>query len=93
MAYLSYKDVLPVYYDSNLSYRSLSDPEAVEMLNIIRDTRCFETSLLYGWTTEFYLDLQDVFIGGTSSINASPVIATHRGKIVKTINNYLSTLS
>lgn len=93
MAYLSYKEVLPVYYDSNLSYKSLSDPEAIEMLNIIRDTRCFDISLLYGWTTDFYLEMQAVFIGETTSINASPVIATHRGKIVKTINNYLSTLS
>lgn len=90
MAYLSYKDVLPVYYDSSLSYKSLNDSESIEMLNIIRDSRVFETSLLFGWTVDYYLDIRNVFIGKTSAMETSGIIASHRSSIKKAIDGYFA---
>lgn len=92
MAYLSYKELLPVYYDQNLSLRAMTNPESKEMLDIIRDTRCFETSLLYGWTTDFYLEVQNVFTGYTPNTSVSSTISKYRSIIVQNINDYLSGL-
>ncbi len=73
MSYISYKDILPVYYDQTLSNKNLKSPDAVEMLNIIRDSRVFEISLLYGWSNKLYeeirnkLDVGDGWVSSTLS--------------------------
>ena len=92
MAYKSYKDLLPVYYDQNLSLRAMANPESKEMLDIIRDTRCFETSLIYGWTTDFYYDVKNVFAGSTASTSIASTISKYRPIIIQSINDYLSGL-
>lgn len=92
MAYLSYKDLLPVYYDSSLSYKSLGTPDSVEMLNIIRDTRCFETGLLYGWTTDFYVDVRYIFVGLTPGTSASTAIGSYREPIIQELNDFITKL-
>lgn len=92
LAYKSYKDILPVYYEKNLAYKAIGTPEGFEMLNIIRDSRCFETSLLFGWTTDFYAELTDVFSGYTPYTSASNAIGSYRSKIIATINDYISSL-
>lgn len=92
MAYMSYKELLPVYYNSNLAYKALGTPEALEMLNIIRDTRCFETGLLYGWTTDFYTEVRDVFIGATATTSPSGAITRYRRAIMQTLSDYISNL-
>ncbi len=92
MAYLSYKELLPVYYDSNLSLKAAQDMESSEILDIIRDTRCFETSLVYGWTTDFRDDVATVFCGMGAGTSASTAIATHEKKIVASIDSYIATL-
>lgn len=97
MAYMSYKNILPVYYERNLSLKALNDPESVEMLDIIRDTRCFETGLLYGWITSsekngFYDDIKDIVMDAIPRTNIASAIATHRSAIVARINNYLSVI-
>ena len=79
-------------YNNSLCYKALGNAEAVEMLDIIRDTRCFETGLLYGWTTDFYADLVSVFVGETSSINVQSVIDEHRGATVANIESYIAGL-
>lgn len=92
MAYLSYKDLLPVYYNSNLAYKAIGTEEGFEMLNIIRDTRCFETGLLYGWTSDFYTEVRDVFIGFTATTSPSSAISKYRGPIMQTLSDYISKL-
>ena len=92
MAYLSYKDLLPVYYNSNLAYKALGTPEATAMLNIIRDTRCFETSLLYGWTTDFYTEVRSVFMGAAATTSPSGAIGTYRTTILQNISDFIAEL-
>ena len=62
------------------------------MLNIIRDTRCFETGLLYGWTSDFYTEVRDVFIGVTATTSPSSAISKYRGPIMQTLSDYISEL-
>ncbi len=91
MAYLSYKEVLPVYYESNLSYKALQDMDSIDMLNIIRDSRCFEVSLLYGWTTDFYSNISSVFCG-LEGKGASSVIASSQTTVKANIKNFTQSL-
>ena len=93
MAYLSYKDLLPVYYVSNLSLKAIGTPEGTRMLDIIRDTRCFETSLFYGWTSDFYLELRDVMTGFSATTTATNAIRTYQDSIVAKLNEYIAGLT
>lgn len=92
MAYLSYKELLPVYYTSSLSYKAIGTPEGAKMLDIIRDTRCFETSLIYGWTEDYYLELRDVMTGFSVATTATSTIRKYRDAIITTLNDYVATL-
>ena len=92
MAYMSYKDVLPVYYVNNLSLKAVKDAESSKMMDVIRDTRCFETSLLYGWTTDFYLAVRDVLAGYVANTSATSAIRQYKEAIVASLNEYAATL-
>lgn len=93
MSYLSYKELLPVYYTSNLALKALGTPEAVEMLDTIRDTRCFDTSLLYGWTSDFYNEVRTVFMGAAATTSPANAIGTYRSTILQTISDFISDLT
>ena len=92
MAYLSYKDLLPVYYVNSLSYKSFGTPEAKKMLDIIRDSRCFETSLLYGWTTDYYIEIRGIMTGFRATTSPTNAIRQYKDAIVTTLNDYIATL-
>lgn len=54
LSYLSYRDVLPVYYDDYVSFRNVSDPDSLDMLdNYIMPGRRLEIGVAYGWTATF----------------------------------------
>ncbi len=93
MAYLSYKDIMPVYYERALSLRALRDPDSQEMLNIIRDTRVTEVSLVYGWTKDFEQDLKYVFCAKVQGTGVASLIAKHRTSINKQINSYVESFT
>lgn len=92
MAYLSYKELLPVYYTSSLSYKQLGTPDAVKMLDIIRDTRCYEVSLLYGWTTDYYTEVRGILTGLSASTSATSVIRGYKDAIVTKLNDFVAEL-
>ena len=92
MAYLSYKELLPVYYTSNLAYKAVGTPEGSKMLDLIRDTRCFETSLFYGWTNDFYLELRDVMTGFSATMTATNAIRKYSDAINTALNDYIATI-
>lgn len=92
MAYLSYKKLLPVYYTSNLSYKAIGTQEGSKMLDLIRDTRCFETSLFYGWTNDFYLELRDVMTGFSATMTATNAIRKYSDAINTALNDYIASI-
>ncbi len=57
LAYLSYENVLPIYYDYRLSAKQLRSDDSVEMLDIIRSTMNFDTGFPFGWTFDLYTTL------------------------------------
>ena len=48
MSYLSYKDILPVYYDVVLNVKMVRDEESVEMLKILFDSKVFDPAYVMG---------------------------------------------
>ena len=48
MSYLTYKDVMPYFYNSHLSQKMLRNEESVQMLDIIRQTRYNDVGVPFG---------------------------------------------
>jgi hypothetical protein len=48
LSYLSYKDILPVYYDVVLNVKLVRDEESVEMLKILFDSKVFDPAYVMG---------------------------------------------
>jgi len=67
MAYLSTKDVRPIFFDVTMSQKRLRNDESIEMLQIIRDSLFFDIGFAYGWThniTSLIRDSLDAGGGG-----------------------------
>lgn len=47
MCMLGYRNITPVYYETTLKLKYLSEPNAVEMLDLIRDTMTFDFAATY----------------------------------------------
>ncbi len=56
LAYVSYRDVLPVL-QNNLCYRGLQDSVDIEMMDIILETEQLDIGMVYGWTADFLNDV------------------------------------
>ena len=53
LSYLSYKDILPIYYDVVLNVKMIRDEESIEMLKILFDSKVFDPAYVTGgefWT-------------------------------------------
>ena len=68
MAYVSYRDVTPVFYDVTLSQKGLRNEESIEMLKLIRDTQYFDAGIIYGWTSALNGAIISAVDGGNSSV-------------------------
>ena len=44
---LGYREITPVYYETALKLKYLNDPDAMEMLDLIRDTMTFDFAATY----------------------------------------------
>ncbi len=88
LSYMSYRDVLPTYYNDYISYRGLNDPDSLDMLNnYIMPGRCLELGLCYGWTGAF-VDDYNAILGGDSTESLANLYTTHGRTINKTISDF-----
>ena len=90
MAYKSYVDVTPVYYDVTMSQKGLRNEESIEMLKIIRNSRYFDSGIVYGWTKTLY----DAILAGLVKGNAEVVsnIEKNKAKIEVAIDKTLTAI-
>ena len=93
MAYLSHKDVTPVFYDITVSQKRLRNEESVEMLKIIRDSKYFNIGLAYGWIngSEMYGQLSASVFSGNGNIVS--IIEKYRDIINGRIADSISIMS
>ncbi|MBQ8510913.1 MAG: hypothetical protein IJ493_13510 [Clostridia bacterium] len=68
LSYLSYENILPIYYEVNVSQKGLRNEDSIEMLGIIRDSRFFDVGDAYGWTSDIQNSIRVTLANGDSSI-------------------------
>ncbi|MCL2774151.1 MAG: extracellular solute-binding protein [Oscillospiraceae bacterium] len=79
MAYLSSKDVTPVFFDVTMSQKRLRDDESIEMLQIIKDSVIYDLGMAYGWSTNLYLAIRTSLDTGKN--DAATIIDKNKDKI------------
>lgn len=83
LSYHSYTDVLPKYYEIRVSQKGLRNDDSIEMLQIIRDSLTYDSSLTYGWTASLSESIYKEILKGNSSV--SSVIAAAKDTIAAKI--------
>ncbi len=90
MAYLTWRDVLPEYYDNSLSQKQLRDEDSIEMLALMRDSRHFEIGQCYGWTNTLTTNIAKQIMAGGASIAST--IASGKEAVITSIEETLELL-
>jgi len=88
MAYITYKDVRPKYYESVLPYKHLRTEIALEMLDILMETRSIHTGYVYNWTTDLLNNDMRMIIQ-SSDPNIASLIDSRKDSIVANIEKTL----
>ena len=57
MAYAGHKDVMPLYFDTILSYQYLKDEESIEMLHIIHENLVIDFGYFYSKVCNLFADV------------------------------------
>jgi len=83
MAYLSHKNVTPIFFDVTMSQKRLRNEESIEMLKIIKDTVIYDLGMAYGWSTSLYLAIREGLDNGKNK--AVTTIEKQKGKIEESI--------
>jgi len=84
LAYLSHKDVTPVFFDTTLSLKRLHNEESIEMLKIIRNSVFVELGTAFGWTSDLSTAIFSALDKGKN--NAITLIEKNEGKIESSMN-------
>lgn len=90
-SYLSYTDVLPVYYNVTIAQKGLRDDESIEMLEIIQSSRYFDIGRVFGWTTNLYNAIENSLLKGKSDVAST--IAKQKSKVETNIDKTWEKLS
>ena len=91
LSYMSYRDVLPTYYNDYISHRGLNDSNSLEMLNsYIMPGRCIELGQCYGWTTPFISGYNSLIrnAGVSEGVTLATIIQTQSRTINATIKSF-----
>ena len=70
LSYLSYKDILPVYYDVVLNVKLIRDEESVEMLKILFDSKTFDFGYAWGAWDFWYIFIENIQNNKTDFVSA-----------------------
>ena len=83
MAYLSYKNITPVFFDVTMSQKQLRNDESIEMLQIIKETVVYDLGTAYGWSADLFLTIRGDLDKGRN--NALTTIERQSGRIESAI--------
>ncbi|MCQ2431689.1 MAG: hypothetical protein MJ175_03705 [Clostridia bacterium] len=89
MAYASYYELLPVYYQEFLNTKVLRDEESVEMLQIVQGTIHYDCGALFNWG-----NMRDTIenLAAAGSNTLASTAAKNESKTMKAIEKTLKTL-
>ena len=80
LAYETYEDILPIYYDVKVAQKGLRNDESIEMLQIIRAGRSFDIGEGYAWTESLSAEVNRLYAN------------TLQPTIVSTLDSYRSAI-
>jgi len=89
LSYVSYRDIIPVYYDVVLQIKNIRDEETRDMLDIIRSTRTYLTAYAFGWGNELRGGINNMIRAGEN--NAASIIASNKASVEKELEDALAT--
>ena len=89
--YLSYRDVLPIYYNVTVAQKGLRDDESIEMLEIIQSSRYFDTGRIYGWTNSLHNSIEKSLLAGNGDLASN--VAASKDQVKENIAKSWETLS
>lgn len=90
LSFYSERDLLPEYYHVVLEGRGAKDAQSLNMLEIINETRTFDSSLAYEWTEEFAEELSKTILAGVTDV--SSVVKNYQEKIQTNIKSTLDKI-
>ncbi|MBQ8509506.1 MAG: hypothetical protein IJ493_06315 [Clostridia bacterium] len=91
ISYVSFTDVLPVYYEKNVAQKGLRNEDSIEMLDIIRETRYHNVAEVYGWTIALRNEINNKILSGDGSI--ASIVASHLPAAEAAIETILKQIS
>ncbi|MCL2159764.1 MAG: hypothetical protein FWH48_10185 [Oscillospiraceae bacterium] len=91
MAYLSYKNVTPIFFDVTMSQKRLRNEESIEMLEIIKDSVVYDLGMAYGWSNTLYLAIRESLDNGKNT--AVTTIEKNREKIAIAIEKTMELVN
>lgn len=86
-SYLSYTDVLPVFY-TTVTQKGLRDTDSIEMLEIIQSNRYLDIGRIFGWTTNLYNTIEQKLLKGDSAVAST--IASMKSTVTQKIESTYS---
>lgn len=92
MAYESYRDILPIYYDVKVSQKGLRNEESIEMLGIIRAGRSFDIGEGYGWTEDLSAKINTMYVSSKKN-NIASTLESSRSAIEAAIEKTMEYLN
>ena len=91
MSYLSYRDIVPIYYDVVLQVKHIRDEETSEMLDIIRSTRTYFTAYAFGFGADIRNKLIGYVVRGEG--NPASIIATYQDATITEMDKAMETFN
>jgi hypothetical protein len=88
MAYQSFVDVLPVFYDYTVSQKGLRNEDSIRMMDIIRGSRYYDIGIGNGWTQSLVDSVSNLVRKGDA--NVASAIATQAEKIAASIDKSMN---
>jgi len=89
ISYVSWRDIVPVYYDIVLQVKNIRDEETSDMLDIISSTRTYLTAYAFGWGQNLRSDINNMMRAGKN--NLASIVAKHETSIAKEFADALDT--
>jgi hypothetical protein len=90
MAYLSNRDVMPVFFDITMSQKQLRNEESIAMLQIIKDCLLLDVGFAYGWTPNMMDPILAALDTGTN--NAASTIEKQQDKTLANIEKTMELI-
>ena len=90
LCYLSWRDVLPNYYNIRVSQKSLRNDDSIEMLKIIHNSLVYDAGNAYGWTLDLMNQVRASIVGGNPDV--ASIIASNKSIVEENIQKTIDMI-